>query len=72
MTHESTGLPAVETHAVDVDGEVRRWVGANVEGQVLARADTRPRGIALNPRAPVPGRWIDPGLGEHPIAGARV
>jgi len=72
VAHESPGLPAVETHSVNVDGEVRRWVGADVEGQVLARADTRPRGIALDPRASVPGRWIDPGLGEHPIAGTRV
>ena len=72
VAHESTGLPAVETHAVDVDGEVRRRIGADVEGQVLARANAGPRGVALDPRASVPGRRVDPSLGEHPIAGARV
>ena len=43
-----------------------------MEGQVLARADAGPRGVALDPRGPVAGRRVDPGLGEHPIAGARV
>ena len=72
VAHESPGLPAVKTHSVDVDGEVRRRIGADVEGQVLARTDARPRGVALDRRAPVAGRRVDPGLGEHPIAGARV
>ena len=72
VTHESTGLPAVKAHAVDVDGEVRRRIGADVEGQVLARTDAGPRGVALDPRASVAGRRVDPGLGEHPIASSRV
>ncbi len=72
VPHEAPGLPAVEAHPVDVDGEVRDRVGADVEGEVLPSRHAGPRGVALDPGAPVAGRRIDPGLGEHPVPGARV
>ena len=72
MAHESPGLPAVEAHPVNIDGEVRHRIGADVEGEVLARANAGSRGVALDRRAPVAGRRVDPSLGQHPVSGARV
>ena len=72
VAHESPGLPAVEAHPVNIDGEVRHRIGADVEGEVLARANAGSRGVALDRRAPVAGRRVDPSLGQHPISGARV
>src|SRR5439155_15569841 len=64
----SSARAAVVAHAINIQRERRRRIGADVKANRLSGPDTRARTVTLNPRTTILRLWIDPRVGEQPVA----
>ena len=63
--------PAVEAHAIHVDGERGRRIGADEELDAIARSRAGVRTVTFNPWTAILGGGIDSRVLEHPVARSR-
>src|SRR5262249_20841594 len=66
----SSARTAVIAHAINLEGERRRWGCTQLDVNLLAGADAGSRTVAFDPRAAICRLGINARVCEHPIARA--